>query len=93
MDRLLAAALGVLFLSGPALALEGWTKEGDRWIRLVRRGERKAKGWTNRLAYKLSVPGSYDPKSPMMPSFCFFHREPNAAPQPFGSLVGSFGPP
>jgi len=54
MGRLLAAALGALFLSGPALGLEGWTKEGERWIRLVRRGDRKAKGWTNRLAYKLS---------------------------------------
>ena len=47
MSRLLAAALGVLFLSGPALGLEGWTKEGERWIRLVRRGDRKAKGWTS----------------------------------------------
>ena len=45
-SKLLVAALGVLFFSGPALGLEVWTKEGERWSKLVRRGDRKAKGWT-----------------------------------------------
>lgn len=96
IGRLPATVLGVLLLSGPALGLEGWTKEGDRWIKLVRRGDRKAKGWTNRLAHKLSLPGSYDPESPKRyPTIVHLHgyggpnlptNDPKHCGRAFGSL-------
>jgi len=50
-------------LSGKPPALDGWTREGDRWIRHVLLGDRKRGGWSNQLAYKLSVPADYDPRS------------------------------
>ncbi len=63
VKRYLSPVLAAVLCSSPALALEGWTKEGNRWIKLVHKGDCKVRQWTNRLAYKLSVPGDYDPKS------------------------------
>jgi hypothetical protein len=53
----------IVFLLGlSAFALDGWTREGDRWIKLVRQGDSRDGDWSNRLAYKLSLPASYNPR-------------------------------
>jgi len=57
------AIFAAILTAAPSLALEGWTREGDRWIKHVLKGDRRVRQWTNQLAYKLSVPGDYDPKS------------------------------
>ncbi len=47
----------------PAKALDGYEKDGDRWIQVVRKGERRYKSWTNKMSYMISLPTDYDPKS------------------------------